>query len=198
MTTSPLKTDNGSGLTDWHALVDLWYAPGSLARDVLLTHSEAVGNLALDIKRRLDLNLTDDEIVRGAMVHDIGMIRTHAPAIGCGGELPYICHGTAGADMLRTAGAPEWMARIAERHTGTGITPEDIRTQDLPLPTDRILVPETLLEKLICYADKFFSKRIGQLKEIKSVDRVRAEMTRHGSASADRFESLHRMFGLFG
>ena len=48
-------------------------------------------------------------------------------------------------------------ARVCERHTGAGLTKREIIEQELPLPQQDFL-PETTEEKLICYADKFFSK----------------------------------------
>jgi uncharacterized protein len=46
---------------------------------------------------------------------------------------------------------------VCERHTGTGLTREQITRQNLPLPEEDF-TPETLEEQLVCYADKFFSK----------------------------------------
>lgn len=86
---------------------------------------------------------------------------------------------------------PESWARVAERHTGAGITIEDIDTQSLPLPR-RDYVPETLLERLVCYADKFYSKS-GDMKR-KSIDRVIASMERISQATLDRFMQLHDEF----
>lgn len=51
----------------------------------------------------------------------------------------------------------ENIARVCERHTGTGLTVENIRQQHLPLP-EQDFRPETLEEQVICYADKFYSK----------------------------------------
>ena len=70
---------------------------------------------------------------------------------------PYIRHGVIGARLLRAEAMPEEWARVAERHTGTGITMEDIISQNLDLPLADYC-PETMLEKLICYADKFLSR----------------------------------------
>ena len=125
------------------------------------------------------------------MLHDIGIVMTDAPSIDCHGVLPYICHGIAGADMLRKEGYPEEVARVAERHTGAGISDEDIKELDLPLPQGNYM-PETLLERLVCYADKFYSKS-GEMKE-KSLEKVRDSMSRHSSATLARFEKLHQEF----
>lgn len=179
---------------DWRAIIDFFYADNAEARDVLMEHSRAVAHMAAEINRKRELGLNPAEVEAAAMLHDIGMVRTHAPGIGCHGEMPYICHGVIGADMLRTVGAPEWTARVAERHTGAGLTPEDIATQQLPLPTDRVMMPETTLERLVCYADKFFSKRPGHLSTPKTLEQVRCEMARHGEASLRRFDTLHHDF----
>ena len=57
---------------------------------------------------------------------------------------------------MRREGRPD-IARVCERHTGTGLTPEVIRQRGLPLP-EGDYCPETVEEQLICYADKFYSK----------------------------------------
>ena len=51
----------------------------------------------------------------------------------------------------------EDIARICERHTGTGLTRQNIIDRGLPLPLQDFL-PETLEETIVCYADKFYSK----------------------------------------
>nr|MBC8342886.1 phosphohydrolase [Bacteroidota bacterium] len=44
-----------------------------------------------------------------------------------------------------------------ERHTGAGITKENILLNNHPLPS-RDMVPISIEEKIICVADKFHSK----------------------------------------
>ena len=46
---------------------------------------------------------------------------------------------------------------VSERHTGAGITLENIVANNLPLPK-REMVPVTIEEIIICFADKFHSK----------------------------------------
>ena len=137
-------------------------------------------------------------VAGGAMLHDIGIGRCHAPGILCEGTEPYICHGVIGAEMLREYGRRhglnlEAYARICERHTGTGITAEEIRNQKLPVP-ERDYLPETPEEKLVCLADKFYSKS-GGMKE-KSISRIRQSMLKFGVDSVARLEEMCRMFGV--
>ena len=106
------------------------------------------------------------------MLHDIGIFLTHAPSIACTGSEPYPPRNP-GAALLREAGAGEMMARVAELHTGSGLTSAEITQQKLPLPA-RDYLPSSLLEKLICYADKFYSKS-GDMKR-KNFDRCAAPL----------------------
>lgn len=180
---------------DPRRLIDVIYADAPEARRILLAHSEAVARLAVEIAGRCGFEGDLDEVRYAAMLHDVGIIATDAPGIGCHGSAPYIAHGVIGADMLRAVGAPEYAARVAERHTGVGLTIDDIRLQHLSLPTDRVLVPQTRLERLVCYADKFFSKNPDSLDVMKGFDRVRAGVARHGDDNLARFDALAAEFG---
>jgi uncharacterized protein len=114
-------------------------------------------------KKHPELRLDKVFLEEAAMLHDIGIYQCNAPSIHCHGSEPYIKHGTIGADILRKEGFPRH-ARVAERHTGTGLTRQQIERQQLPLPHEDF-VPETLEEEIVCYADKYYSKS--------SPDRVR-------------------------
>lgn len=173
-------------------LIDSLYPAGSPGREIFIGHSEAVAGMALEILKRKRLPLDPDEVYAAAMLHDIGICLTDAPSIGCHGKEPYIRHGILGAALLRAEGADEKYARVAERHTGAGLTAAEIESQGLPLPhTD--LLPETQLERLVCYADKFFSK--SGSNSPKPLEIVRRSMSAHGQATLARFEVLHREFG---
>lgn len=178
-------------MIDYQAIIDKYYKSGSPLRATLIRHSAQVADKALEIAHNKHLDLSDDDIKAAAMLHDIGIFLTHAPSIFCEGSEPYICHGILGAKLLRDEGVPEYVARVAERHTGAGLTADDIRNQSLPLPPGDYM-PVTLLEKLICYADKFFSKS-GDMKE-KSFERVCRSMQAHGDDTLARFMHLHDLF----
>ena len=178
---------------DYHRIIDKYYPAGSPLRDIYMRHCRSVANLALDIARRKGLDLSPADIEAAAMLHDIGIVRTDAPGIHCHGSEPYLAHGRIGADLLRAEGAPEEYARVAERHTGAGLTPEDVARMSPMLPPDRSYMPQTLLERLVCYADKFYSKS-GDMK-IKPLERVRASLAKFGEGASERFERLHQEFG---
>lgn len=173
-------------------IIDKYYPAGTPGRVIYIKHCRQVTDLAIEIAHRKHLPLTDEEIVEAAMLHDIGIFLTDASDIDCNGNEPYIMHGVLGGRLLREEGFSEETARVAERHTGAGITQEDIDKQSLPLPPGNYM-PETLLERLVCYADKFYSKS-GEMKR-KPFEKVKASMARLGSGSFDRFMKLHEEFG---
>lgn len=176
---------------DYQSIIDKYYPAGSPLRDIYMRHCRSVANLALEINSRLDHPLDPERVEAAAMLHDIGIYRCDAPSIECHGTLPYIAHGIEGATLLRREGVDEEIARVAERHTGSGLTATEVEAQKLPIPVADYL-PETLLEKIVCYADKFFSKS-GSM-QLKSLDRVRASMARFGHDSLARFDVLAAIF----
>jgi len=178
-------------VTDYNKIIDKYYPAGTPLRDIYLRHCRQVADEALAIACRKHLPLDPQMIEGAAMTHDIGIFATDANGIECRGTEPYITHGLIGARLLRREGAPEEWARVAERHTGSGLTASEIEVQHLPLPPGDY-EPVTLLEKLICYADKFYSKS-GSMKR-KDIEQVRKSMERFGPASLSRFEALHSLF----
>ena len=79
-------------------------------------------------------------IESGALLHDIGRGQTHG-----------IEHGAVGGQTARRLGIPMELAHIIERHVGAGLTLDEARKNGLPMGN---YVPETLEEKIVCYADK--------------------------------------------
>lgn len=55
------------------------------------------------------------------------------------------------------------------------------------------MLPRSLEERLICYADKFFSKTDNGARE-KTIADIRAGLARHETSYVDRFMVLHREF----
>ncbi|MCM1076239.1 MAG: HDIG domain-containing protein [Bacteroides sp.] len=174
-------------------IIDKYYPAGSPLRDIYMRHCQSVTDLALEINERRHLNLNPDTVEEAAMLHDVGIFMTDAPDIECHGTRPYILHGVLGAELLRREGMPEADALVAERHTGAGITADDIASQKLPLSANGNYMPETTLERLICYADKFYSKS-GDMKR-KSLERVERSMQRISPSTLLRFKELQKEFG---
>jgi len=109
----------------------------------VIEHCKVVSQLAVRLARLAEQKgmEVDVDLVRiGGLLHDIGRSRTHG-----------VEHGFVGSTIIDSYGYSPAIARIAERHVGAGISSDE--TQKLGLP-DRDFIPETLEEKLVCYADK--------------------------------------------
>lgn len=172
-------------------IIDSYYGTNPALREILVRHSASVRDMAIEVARRHPEFGADEELLdNGAMLHDIGIVFCDAPGIGCTGTHRYIMHGRLGAEVLREEGYPQY-ARIAERHTGTGLTAKQIETQHLPLP-NHDFTPETIEEKIICYADKFFSKT--RLDHRKTTEEVTSSLKKFGQESVDKFLEWNAMF----
>lgn len=173
-------------------IIDKYYADNEPLRRLLIHHSRQVTDRALAIaKAHPELGLNEAFIAEAAMLHDVGIYLTDAPEIYCHGTEPYLMHGYLGGQLMRREGYPD-IARVCERHTGTGLTAENIRERHLPLPPGDYR-PETLEEQVICYADKFYSKshplRVRTVAETaKSLEKYGAAGVKIFLAWAERFE----------
>ena len=162
------------------------YCKEEKLRHILLVHSRAVADKALTIARNHpELQADEQFIEEAALLHDIGIVRVNAPAIACVGTEPYICHGILGAEILRAEGL-ERHALVCERHTGTGLTLQQIIAQQLPLP-HRDMQPVSIEEQIICFADKFFSKT--RLESEKSAEQARRSLEKFGEEGLVKFDA---------
>lgn len=179
-------------MNDCELLIAKYYDDNLPLKRILLTHSRMVAAKAMQcLEDHPELALDAGLVFRGAMLHDIGIYLTHAPSIHCFGQAHYLCHGILGANLLRKEGLiPE--ARMAERHTGAGLTRSQIIERALPLP-QRDFLPETLEEQLVCYADNFFSKSCLDVE--KRMEDVVVALQPFGTEGVERFLLWHKLFG---
>ncbi|MDR0825514.1 MAG: HDIG domain-containing protein [Prevotella sp.] len=166
-------------------IIEKYYKKNSDLYNILISHSTDVMNKALSIaKKHPELKIDADFVREAAMLHDIGIFLTNAPSIQCHGIVPYVCHGYLGREMLDAEGLPSH-GLVCERHTGIGISLQDIEMENLPLPR-RDMRPVSIEEKVICFADCFYSKT--SLGQEKSIDKIRKGICRHGINSLDVFD----------
>ena len=161
---------------------------GAQVRDKAIAIVEAMGDGAPPV----DMALVED----ACFLHDIGCADCRASELLCEGLQPYIMHGQIGAKMLREYGKRKGIdmepyARICERHISCGLTAAEIRHRTLLL-YNRDYMPETVEEKLVCLANKFFS-RSEEMRE-KSLIEVRRYLSHQGETAVQRFDELCRLF----
>ena len=172
-------------------IIDRYYKDNPDLCGLLVRHSEDVARKALDIAlRHPELDIDRQFVFEAAMLHDIGIFKTSAPEIHCFGSEPYLRHGILGAELLRNEGRPRH-ALVCERHTGAGLTKEEITLRRLPLPPADF-VPVSMEEQLICFADCFFSKT--KPEKEKTVEAIRRKMKRFGRRPLKQFNAWCEIF----
>ena len=205
---------------DYLALIHRYYPEDNALRRMLLHHSRQVCARALQIvERHPELGANRNLVEAGAMLHDIGIFLTDAPGIHCHGTAHYILHGSLGAQLLRNEAKQlkkekqqaeqlneeqlqaiqlqeelhfyEALARICERHTGTGLTRQTIIERGLPDP-QKDLLPETIEEQIICYADKFYSK--SQLERERTIPQTLQSLEKFGDEGVEKFRHWTELF----
>lgn len=176
--------------------IDKYYPSGvsdeaDALRALLLHHSAQVAARAVKIvDAHPELGADRAFVEEAAWIHDIGIFLTDAPGIHCHGAEPYLIHGYLGAQLMRREGEPK-LARVCERHTGTGLTAENVRIDNLPLPPADYR-PETIEEQIVCYADKFYSK--SHPKRERTVEQTAKSLQRFGEAGVGIFLAWAQMF----
>jgi uncharacterized protein len=108
----------------------------------IIAHCMAVRDCACEYAGQnpdLDFSL----IEQGSMLHDIGRSRTHS-----------IYHAQCGADMVRSLGLGERIARVVECHTGAGLTADECTLLGL---SPRDCMPRTTEEKVVTHADNLIA-----------------------------------------
>jgi len=171
-----------------------FYEPGSESFQILVRHGEQVANKAVEAAMKVPHLKPDFRFINeAAMLHDVGIFETNTPELGCSGKHPYVCHGYLGRKILEKKGLPQH-ALVCERHVGIGITAEEIKLNNLPLP-QRDMVPISIEEQIICFADKFFSKNGKMDRCEKSVEDILNTLRRYGPDKVERFQNWMHLFG---
>jgi uncharacterized protein len=108
----------------------------------VVSHCRAVRDCACEYAARNPE--TDFHLVKqAAMLHDIGRSRTHD-----------IRHAQCGADLIRSMGLGEEIARIVECHTGAGLSADECTLLGL---SPRDCMPRTTEEKIVTHADNLIA-----------------------------------------
>lgn len=172
-------------------IIEKYYSKNAKAYLILVNHSNAVAEKALKIAEKF--NVDRKFIYEASMLHDIGIIFTNSPKFDCHGSYPYIAHGYLGRELLEKEGFPKH-GLVCERHTGVGITKDEIIKNKLPLPI-RDMIPLSLEEKIIAFADKFFSKESDGSVRKRTVDEIILDLSKYGTEKVETFKNWLMLFG---
>lgn len=179
-------------MINYFEIIHKYIQPETLAYQIYVPHVILVTAKALATAQRLNLSPEEQQFIEeAAMLHDIGIVTTDEPGLGCYGDLSYICHGVEGRKMLEAEGLPQH-ALVAERHTGVGISLAEIITHNYPLP-QRNMLAESLAEEVISWADLFYGKN--QMWVERAPTEVEARLLRFGAEKLLVFKDWQARFG---
>ncbi|UCE29988.1 MAG: TIGR00295 family protein [Candidatus Bathyarchaeota archaeon] len=144
----------------------------------VIEHCKTVTSLAVQIAEVSKKNGSDVDVQlveAGALLHDIGRSKTHA-----------VDHGIVGAKIAESLGLPSPIVSIIERHVGGGIDIDEAKHLGWPIKS---YLPETLEEKIVCYADKLIEgKRRVRIR--RTINKLSKELGKT-HRSLGRIEKLH-------
>lgn len=115
----------------------------------VIDHTLKVRRKALEIGKKLKekgFKVNLELLETGSYLHDIGRSVTQD-----------VRHAIESARIAKEYGFSEPVIRMIERHVGAGITLEEAKNLGLP---ERDFIPQTLEEKILSYADKFFESEL--------------------------------------
>ena len=157
-------------------IINKYYADNEPLRKLLIKHSKQVTDRALKIvDNHPELHIDRAFVEQAAMLHDIGIFMTDAPAIHCHGTHHYLMHGYLGGQLMRKEGLDKVV----------------IKARELPLPEGDYR-PETLEEQLVCYADKYYSK--SHPNRIRSAEDTAKSLEKFGHEGVDIFWNWVKLF----
>ena len=142
----------------------------------VIVHCQAVASLALELSEKFKTKSYPINIAlieAGALLHDLGRAKTHS-----------VNHAIEGMQIAQAENLPDSIICIIKRHVGAGITAEEAK--EFNWPKDNY-IPQTLEEKIVCYADKCISgtKRIPAEITIKQLQNQKLD------DAAQRVRKLH-------
>jgi len=175
------------------------YSKGAYSQiffEIVWTHSliirEIVLQIATDLEKSKGIKVNKKQLEIGALVHDIGVYECFNEDLNPDKKVPqYIAHGYLGQELLFREGYPSSITRFASVHTGTGLTVEDIKKQNLALPK-KDFIPISLEEEIVTFADKFHTK----YPAFSTFEEQKSKLEKFDPAKGIKMEELRKKFGI--
>ncbi len=178
-------------MVNCEALLKKYYKDNPKALKIVLEHSKEVAKKAVEIAQHMkNHNPNLKFIEEAAMLHDIGCFMTNAPEIHCHGKYPYKWHGILGKEILEKEGLPKH-AIACERHLGVGLTAQEAKNLGLP---EKDMVAQTIEEKIIAFADFFYSKHPTKFGRKISLEENFEWYSQYGEKFVKKFKKMIEFF----
>lgn len=169
------------------------YAKTKSDFELIYKHCVIVETIAMQLLATKPQASIDKNLVHvGCLLHDIGAYEV----LENGSFVQGVRHGVIGEKILKSESFPDNICQIASRHTGVGLTKQDVIDQKINIPIADYTASSDE-ECLIMYADKFHSKSNPPTEPpyFCDFDWFRNSIQRFGADKAVRFDKLAEQFG---
>lgn len=169
------------------------YAPNDKVYELVYGHCQVVNEIAqwcagnASGKESIDTEL----LTAAALLHDIGAYALFNDEGKVENKRLYPLHAMLSAKIITDEGIDARVASLVETHLLLGLSKQEIIDKSWPLPT-RSYVPGSTEGELLCYADRFHSKR----PTFNSYDVFLGRLQESMPKQAVKFEAWAKKFGL--
>ena len=135
------------------------YAPNDTVYDLVYGHCQVVNEIALWCAGNAEGEAVDHEVLRvAALLHDVGTYILFDEQGNVANHRMYPLHAILSAKIIADEGIDTRVARIVETHVLLGLSKQEIIDKPWVLPA-RDYIPTSIEGRLLCYADRFHSKK---------------------------------------
>ncbi len=169
------------------------YAPNDAVYNLVYGHCQVVSEIAqwcvsnLPTNDKVDVEL----LVIAALLHDIGAYVFFDDEGRVANKRLYPLHAMLSAKIIADEGIDKRVAQVVETHLLLGLSKQEIIEKPWPLPA-RDFIPDSIEAELLCYADRFHSKK----PTFNSFDAFLTRLREGMPQQAVKFESWSRRFGI--
>jgi len=136
------------------------YAPNEVAFRLVFEHCQIVAEIAQWCTERIQntAEINTELLQTACLLHDIGAYAFYDEQGERTNKRLYKQHALLGAKIVSDEGIDQRVADLIETHVLMGLSKQEIIESHIPLPA-RDYSPITVEGELLCYADRFHSKR---------------------------------------
>lgn len=169
------------------------YAPNDAVFTLVYDHCQIVSEIAqwcvnnLSAKEKVDVGL----LTTAALLHDIGAYVLFDDMGRVTNKRLYPLHAILGGKIIADEGIDERVAQIVETHLLLGLSEKEIAEKPWPLPA-RGYIPNSIEGELLCYADRFHSKK----PTFNSYEAFLVRLQEGMPEQVAKFEAWSKRFGL--
>lgn len=169
------------------------YAPNDKVYELVYGHCQIVNEIALWSAGNIgDQEPVDTELLSAAaLLHDIGTYVYFTEDGKIGNHRLYPLHAILSAKIITDEGIDARVASLVETHVLLGMSKQEILEKSWALPA-RDYMPTTVEGELLCYADRFHSKK----PTFNAYNAFLAGLRKDLPLQAAKFESWSERFGL--